>query len=267
MAVKPIFVGREPELATLKGYYQQTLAGHGQICFLKGEAGAGKSTLVEEFVRQAQAENADLVVAFGSCDSQTGSGDPYLPFREIFEQLTGATDEAPPHSKEAKASILENSRRLKKLAVLTGDLLVNMGPDLIDLFLPGGKLIMLAGKLALNKTGWSDKYIEKLEDKKDFAKLTKEGLDQGQIFEQYLNFLHAVTKKAPLVLVLEDLHWADADSLGLLFRAGRQLEGMRLMIIGTFRPNDIAMGRDGQRHPLEQVLSEMKRYSLRLKCF
>ncbi len=260
MAENQIFVGREPELAILHGYYQKALAGHGQICFLTGEAGAGKSTLMEEFVRQVQAENDDLVVAVGSCDSQTGAGDPYLPFREIFEQLTGSQDEAQSSNPDVKVNVQENSRRLKKLAVLTGDLLVNMGPDLIDLFLPGGKLIMLAGKLALNKTGWSDKYIQKLEKKPDAAKQPKEGLDQGQIFEQYINVLQALSKKAPLVLVLEDLHWADADSLGLLFRAGRQLEGMRLLLIGTFRPNDVAMGRGGQRHPLEQVLSEMKRY-------
>ncbi|NIP18270.1 MAG: AAA family ATPase, partial [Xanthomonadales bacterium] len=61
----------------------------GRVVFVTGEAGSGKTALVQEFTRRAQEAHADLVVASGNCNAYTGIGDPYLPFREILELLTG----------------------------------------------------------------------------------------------------------------------------------------------------------------------------------
>jgi tetratricopeptide (TPR) repeat protein len=44
------------------------LTGQGQICFISGEAGSGKTTLIGEFTRLAQESNADLLVTLGECD-------------------------------------------------------------------------------------------------------------------------------------------------------------------------------------------------------
>ncbi len=53
----------------------------------------------------------------------------------------------------------------------------------------------------------------------------------------------------PLVLVLDDLHWADEGSLRLLEFVARELAGARLLLIGTYR--DVELSR---RHPLSQTL-------------
>ncbi|RME43710.1 MAG: ATP-binding protein, partial [Chloroflexi bacterium] len=74
-----VFVARERELAQLNEFLDQALAGHGTVCFVTGEAGAGKTTLVTEFARRAQDAHFHLLVAFGDCNAQTGIGDPYLP--------------------------------------------------------------------------------------------------------------------------------------------------------------------------------------------
>ena len=85
-------------------------------------------------------------------------------------------------------------------------------------------------------------------------------LDQEKIFEQYASVLKALSKDHTLILVLDDLQWADSGSLNLLFHLARQLKDSRILLLGTYRPDDVALGRDGARHPLESILNELKRY-------
>ncbi len=61
--------------------------------------------------------------------------------------------------------------------------------------------------------------------------------------------------------MLDDLHWADSASVGLLFRLGRRLEAHRVMVLGTYRPDEVPKGiSDDQRNPLAKVLAEFRRY-------
>jgi adenylate cyclase len=74
-----------------------------------------------------------------------------------------------------------------------------------------------------------------------------------------------------LVLVVDDLQWADLGSISLLFHLGRQLAGSRILIVGAYRPEEVALGRpvspllaggiEGgrERHPLEPVVNEFQR--------
>ncbi|NIP16737.1 MAG: AAA family ATPase, partial [Xanthomonadales bacterium] len=86
------------------------------------------------------------------------------------------------------------------------------------------------------------------------------GLEQSRIFEQYTKVLNALAAKRPLMLVVDDLQWADVSSVSLLFHLGRRMGQSRILIIGTYRPEDVALGRAGEPHPLEGVASEFKRY-------
>ena len=71
-----MFVAREAELEQLDGLLLRALAGQGQVCFVTGEAGSGKTTLVTEFARRAQGQREKLIVAVGQADAETGAGDP-----------------------------------------------------------------------------------------------------------------------------------------------------------------------------------------------
>jgi predicted ATPase len=256
MEQEQVFVGREAELDKLEAFLDRARTGQGQICFVSGQAGAGKTTLVSQYARRAQTRHDDQVVVLGACDAQTGAGDAYLPFREILKLLSGDVD-----STLAQGRITgENARRLRDLVILTGEVLVEVGPDLIGLFVPGATLLAEAGQFLMEKSGWPARLKERLDRKKGLDPEVAEGLDQAQIFEQYINVLHGLARQRPLILVLEDLQWADSASIGLLFRLGRRLEGQRIHVVGTYRPDDVALGRDGQRHPLQAVLAEMKRY-------
>ena len=63
---------------------------------------------------------------------------------------------------------------------------------------------------------------------------------------------------SPVVLLLEDLHWADPSSVDLLRHLSQRISTQRLLIAGTFRPEDIE--RSG--HPLKHYKAEMQAHNL-----
>jgi tetratricopeptide (TPR) repeat protein len=76
-----------------------------------------------------------------------------------------------------------------------------------------------------------------------------------RLFDGVTTFLRAVATAQPLVLVLEDLHWADAPSLLLLQFLAREIAAAPLLVIGTFRDVDV-----GGSHPLTDALGELSRH-------
>ncbi|MEA2422578.1 MAG: eukaryotic-like serine/threonine-protein kinase, partial [Thermoleophilaceae bacterium] len=78
-----------------------------------------------------------------------------------------------------------------------------------------------------------------------------------RFFDSITAFLKNAAQREPLVLFLDDLHWADAPSLRLLQFIARELSGSRLLVVGTYR--DVALGR---RHPLSQALADLSREGL-----
>jgi tetratricopeptide (TPR) repeat protein len=230
------FAGRTRELARLQEALDDTRSGKPRVLLLAGEAGSGKSTLLAEVFRRAESSTPPFAWAMGECSSATGAGDAYLPFRDILKVLTGDAEHKPDAS-----NLLSAARRV----------LANIAPELINVFIPGSKLVADAGMAFAREAGWISK------DGK--PKLPAE-LDQEKIFRQYTELLQAVAQERPLIVALDDLQWSDASSIALFFHIARQIKQSKLLLIGTFRPTDMAMGRGGDRHPLEQVLFELQRY-------
>ena len=134
---RPVFVARERELEQLEDFLEVAIAGQGHVVLVTGEAGSGKSALIQEFAWRAQAAHPDLVFAVGHGNAQTGAGDPYLPFREILALMTGdvAAQQA------AGAMTREQAGRLRRLLPLAVQALIKAGPDLVDLFVAGEALL------------------------------------------------------------------------------------------------------------------------------
>ena len=78
-----------------------------------------------------------------------------------------------------------------------------------------------------------------------------------RLFDSVTTFIRNASKREPLVLLLDDLHWADAPSLLLLEFMARELSGARILVVGTYR--DVELSR---KHPLSAVLAELARESL-----
>ncbi len=84
------FVGRERELAELRGALEDAIAGHGRLYLISGVPGVGKTRLVEELVSLAEAGGGMTALA-GHCIDQEGAV-PYLPFVEILESCVDRVD-------------------------------------------------------------------------------------------------------------------------------------------------------------------------------
>lgn len=77
---------------------------------------------------------------------------------------------------------------------------------------------------------------------------------QFTLFDAYAQFIRAVSTRTPLVVVLDDLHWADKPSLLLLEHLNRELARMRVLVAGTYRDTDLS-----RTHPLSEALAALNR--------
>ncbi len=201
-SVSPVFVGRSAELATLYDVFTRAGAGEPQALLIGGEAGVGKTRLVEEFA--AAARDRGAVVAAGGCVEIGADGLPFAPFstalrqlrRELPEQLTAAA-----------------SGQEEELARLLPEL----------------------GTAAARQ-----------------ARRDEQGM--ARLFELTARLLERVAAERTVVLVLEDLHWADASTRHLLAYLFRTLGTGRLVVLATYRSDDIH-----RRHPLRPLLAELDR--------
>ena len=83
---------------------------------------------------------------------------------------------------------------------------------------------------------------------------------QFQLFDAMSGFFRGVSERVPLVIVLDDLHWADRATLQLLTHLARDLARSRILVMGTYRDTDL-----DRRHPLSQALADMNREDLFLR--
>ncbi|MFN2129448.1 MAG: BTAD domain-containing putative transcriptional regulator [Anaerolineae bacterium] len=249
----PLFVGRERELSRLDLFLNEALAGTGRMVLITGEPGQGKTALLGEFARRAMRAHPDLLVAWGDCNAYSGAGDPYLPFRDVMGMLTGDL--------EARwlAGMIgyDHARRLWNALPLVIAALLASGPSLIGTLLDGNALISRLATALPDRADWHERLCALTRR----AQSGEVNLEQSFLFEQCASVLHAVAEHRPLVLILDDVQWADNASLGLLFYLGRRLAraGKRILIACAYRPEELALGRAGERHPLEKILHEFVR--------
>ncbi|MFD5715019.1 AAA family ATPase [Streptomyces pharetrae] len=200
-SVSPVFVGRVEELETLSDALTRAATGEPQALLLGGEAGVGKTRLIEEFATVAA--RAGAVVALGGCVEIGADGLPFAPFSTALRALRRALPEA-----------------LAAAAAGQEDELARLLPEL--------------GEVGAGRP----------DDEEGVARL----------FELTARLLERVAADRPVVLALEDLHWADASTRHLLSYLLRTLRTGRLVVLATYRSDDIH-----RRHPLRPLLAELDR--------
>ncbi|KAA3660509.1 MAG: hypothetical protein DWQ04_19210, partial [Chloroflexi bacterium] len=229
------FVARMGELEQLHGSLNQAVTGESRVIFVTGEAGQGKSALLQTFMKQAVKRHESLLVVDGTCSALIGTSDPYQPIRQWMTMLTGELE-----SKWGLGAISSKwARRLWQAAPSVVDVILTHGPDL------PGKLV---------PTGPIEKRLEN-----QLSTNQNEIVSQPALFAQITAVLQTLAQQTPLLLVLDDMQWADSGTIGLLFHLGRQLRQSPVLLVCAYRPSDVAAGRTGERHPLASVVQELGR--------
>ncbi len=247
----PIFVARRQELARLGSNLRAAQEAEGRVLFITGAAGCGKTALMSEFARRAEKSSADLIVVSGTCHAYAGSGDPYLPFRDVMGMLSGDV--------EARwaAGLISREHACRIWETLPGavEAVLDHGPDLIDVLVPGRELLLRAELAAPAGASW----LEELNELATRKRASPTDIGQSYLIGQFVSVLRTLAADRPMLITLDDLQWADSASAGVLFQLGRNLAGSRILLVCAYRPEEISLGRDGERHPLEKVLGEFRR--------
>lgn len=244
-------LAREAEVARLDTCLESALTGRGHIVFVSGEAGSGKTALISEFARRAAVRYPAILVATGQCNAFAGAADPYLPFREISQVLVGDIDPQPSGEANAEYAWPLGSAPSGALGAW-----LDARGEMLARFAGRGAHANAARRL----TG-EDLQALAAAWQTHIAKPKTQGtvLEHGGLFSQYTAFLLAVAAWRPLLLILDDLQWADTWSLSLLFHLGRRLNGAKILIIGAYRPEELCRGVDAGRAPLVAVVNELRR--------
>jgi class 3 adenylate cyclase len=248
--LEPVFVARKRELERLGSYLDEALGGNGQVVFITGGPGLGKTALISEFTKRSIESQPELVIAIGRCNAYSGSGEPFLPFRDIFSMLVGDTEKYWTSGDISR----EHSLRLWENRKMIIEALFSHGPDLINLLISGEEIFQFDSASILSKENFNH-----LTQEVEQQELYGSEMRQSQLFEQCLTVLKTAAKNKPLMLILDDLHWADAGSLSLLFHFGKRIANSPMLILGTYRPAMVAIDREESSQSLDGIVNEFKR--------
>ena len=234
-AVAPIssripLLGRAEELERLRSAVRNAATGDPSTVLLAGDAGVGKTRLLRELGEWAAGE--DLTLLVGHCVDLGELGLPYLPFTEVLAALTRTPDPA----------IAEMIARHPSVVSLLGS-----QPGHADHADHAGH------------AGHADHASQAGPDSDLSYRVAPgpAGAGQRQLFDAVATLLFELAELRPLLLVIEDLHWADQSTRDLLRFLISRLTDQRLAIIASYRSDDLH-----RRHPLRPWLAELARVAV-----
>lgn len=191
--------GRDDEIEALLGQLAEVMKGHGRLALVSGEAGIGKTTLVEELQRKAIA--LGFVPHVGRC--LPGIAPPFHPFKEAFRDL----------------------------------------------------------RLSFQNMRTEGQALESQHEKVSGDRVFDQP-DKEKIFFQALRVVREAAKEKAIFLKLEDLHWSDYASIELLYFLARNIRELPVLIIGTYRTEDLQRAEKEIVHPLVQHVQMLRKAGL-----
>ena len=192
-------VGREEELALLRRRWEQAAEGEGQVVLLSGEAGIGKSRLVQELKDQVTLDNAARIEFRCSPYYQNSALYPVIDYLRQLLQFT------PNDTPQVKLQKLEQTLARSH-------------------FVQSDTIPLLAALLSLPHPD----HVPPLT-------LTPQQQKQKTL-DALVRWLFAAAERAPVYEVWEDLHWADPSTLEFLVLCLDQVPTARMLMLLTFRP-------------------------------
>ena len=196
------WVGRTEELARLRAAYFRALGGDRQMVFVTGDAGIGKSRLLEAFAASVESDAREslndgelgLRVGHGQCIEHYGGGEPYLPILEAVTRLC---------------------RR------------------------PGGHSLLAL--LRKHAPTWMEQLPGLLQDGPSTVSAPTQSRAGSvhRMMREMAEAIDAASAQQPLILILEDMHWSDRSTVDWLAMLARRRERARLLVLATCRPVEL----------------------------
>jgi len=225
MLPDPPMIGRKKELSRLELALNETKHGAGMLVLVSGVAGVGKTRLVMEFENEVLASGCKML--FGGC--LPSARIPYLPF---LEAVNGLFDEQPD-----KHAINRTSRLLSSTKKAAPDMLL---------------AVPVLGPILKGSAIFVNKYR---------GTATEDEVDEHILFAT-IELFRTESAKQPLVIFLDDLQWADNSTVGMLHFLAREVRNLPIMLLGTYRPEDIMIDKKQGGNPFLDSLRVMKREGL-----
>ncbi len=199
-APRVVFVGRDHERALMRQAFDSASQGRGRLLTIAGEPGIGKTSLVDVFLSDLGASEVACRAARGRCSERVAGTEAYLPWLEALDALRRGSAVA---TLPAAGSV---ERTLRHVA-----------PTWYAQLAP------------LTTENASDASV--------VAALRS--ASQERMKRELSALLEELSSHEPLVLVFEDLHWADVSTIDMLAFVGSRLATIRALIVVTYRPSDL----------------------------
>jgi tRNA A-37 threonylcarbamoyl transferase component Bud32/tetratricopeptide (TPR) repeat protein len=213
IAARRRVVGRSQQLAELGNSFEAAAAGRGLTICIAGEPGIGKTTLVEDFFSDLDAQDRACSIARGRCSERLAGTEAYLPVLEALESL-----------------------------------------------LDGPLAESVANAMKLMAPTWYVQVVPHSREDPSLARVVDEakGASQERLKREMVALLLEISRIRPLIFFCDDLHWADLSTVDLLSYIGSRVGSMRLLLVCTYRPSELLLG----RHPFQRVKLELQSHGL-----
>lgn len=83
-----------------------------------------------------------------------------------------------------------------------------------------------------------------------------------QLWEAIFNLIVSISRERAIILFLDDMQWADEDTLNLFYYTSRNITMKKVMIAGTYRSEDVLADPEGKAHPLLEIQRQLNREGL-----
>ena len=208
-------VGRDAELALLERHLSAALRGGGRAVFITGEAGQGKTALLTALAQRAEKASPDLIVARGAGSAVSGFGDSGSVIRDLFRMLL-ADPLAP---QQAELLTAGQAERLWRFAPTVARTVERAGGGLVESVTSA---TTVHERLGLGPAPRPDQPSSK-----------------ENLFDEVTDVLRLLADEQPLLVLLDDMQWADSASAELLFRLTRRITTARILIVCAYRGSEV----------------------------
>ncbi len=215
-----IFLGREVELGTLRRAYEQTRLGEARTVYVSGESGVGKTALVRRFTDLLEITDPDVAIREGRCYERETV--PYKAVDSLIDDLS-----------------LQ---------------LMRMPKDEVRALLPSNVGLLAQVFPVLRRV---EPVAEAPQDSESAPRSAHEL--RSRLFATLREFFTNLGRAMPLVLVINDLQWADADSIAMLAEIMRPPAAPPLLLVCTIRTSEDAMSLDRLQREIAGEVIEVRR--------